>query len=104
MAPVEPTITSTLFSYSAELRSLSENIHQHPEEKFGERYAHDLLTAFLEKEAFKVQKDYKSLSGGTAFRAEYSSAEYDPSLHPTIAVSASTMPCQKSATLADTTS
>ncbi|GAV01405.1 hypothetical protein RvY_12124-2, partial [Ramazzottius varieornatus] len=83
---VEPTIISTLFSYSPELRSLSGNIYQHPEGKFEERYAHDLLTAFLDKEDFKVQKDYKSLSGGTEFRAEYTSAEYDPSLHPTIAV------------------
>ncbi|KAG2130100.1 hypothetical protein BD769DRAFT_1627921 [Suillus cothurnatus] len=42
-------IETTLDGLSEELRALSLDIHDHPELKFEEKYAHDTYTAFMEK-------------------------------------------------------
>ncbi|KAF8345069.1 hypothetical protein F5887DRAFT_1282817 [Amanita rubescens] len=54
---------------SQELRALSLGIHAHPELRFKEYYAHDALTAFMEKHGFKVER---KLLLETAWRATFS--------------------------------
>jgi len=54
---------------SQELRALSLDIHGHPELRFKEYYAHDTLTAFMEKHGFKVER---KLHLETAWRATFS--------------------------------
>ncbi|KAF5352080.1 hypothetical protein D9758_009404 [Tetrapyrgos nigripes] len=41
---------------SDELRELSLDIHSHPELKFQETHAHDVMTAFMSKHGFEVEK------------------------------------------------
>ncbi|KAK7461002.1 hypothetical protein VKT23_008929 [Stygiomarasmius scandens] len=43
---------------SEELRKLSLDIHDHPELAFEEKYAHDVLSEFMSKQGFVVQKQY----------------------------------------------
>ncbi|KAG1767822.1 hypothetical protein EDD22DRAFT_949874 [Suillus occidentalis] len=43
---------------NGELRALSLDIHDHPELKFEEKYAHDAYTAFMEKHGFTVTKNH----------------------------------------------
>ncbi|KAK0217826.1 hypothetical protein IW262DRAFT_1298439 [Armillaria fumosa] len=50
------------------LDSLSSSLH-HPELGFEERYAHDLLCAYMETHGFQVTRHYLGLN--TAWRAEY---------------------------------
>ena len=45
-----------------ELRRIGEEIWNHPELRFEEHTAHRLLTRFLSKEGFKVERGYKDLS------------------------------------------
>ncbi|GFS32917.1 peptidase M20 domain-containing protein 2 [Trichonephila inaurata madagascariensis] len=49
-------------------KDISHKIWSNPELSFQETYAHDLLTAALEKFGFEVQKNYLL---PTAFRAEF---------------------------------
>ncbi|RDB23723.1 Peptidase M20 domain-containing protein 2 [Hypsizygus marmoreus] len=51
-------IEATIKQLDGELRALSLDIHSHPELKFEEHYAHDTLTAFMEKHGFQVTKHY----------------------------------------------
>ncbi|KAG1737477.1 uncharacterized protein EDB91DRAFT_1140061 [Suillus paluster] len=51
-------IETSLDGLSGELRTLSLDIHDHPELKFEEKYAHDTYTAFMEKHGFIVTKNY----------------------------------------------
>ncbi|KAG1903599.1 uncharacterized protein F5891DRAFT_1017195 [Suillus fuscotomentosus] len=51
-------IETTLDGLSGELRALSLDIHDHPELKFEEKYAHNAYTAFMEKHDFTVTKNY----------------------------------------------
>ncbi|KAK0189039.1 hypothetical protein F5146DRAFT_1140603 [Armillaria mellea] len=67
-------VNPTLDSLSPSLRQLSLKIHgkylyDHPELGFEERYAHDLLCAYMETHGFQVTRHYLGLD--TAWRAEY---------------------------------
>ncbi|PBK99551.1 amidohydrolase [Armillaria gallica] len=62
-------VNPTLDSLSSSLRQLSLKIHDHPELGFEERYAHDLLCAYMETHGFQVTRHYLGLD--TAWRAEY---------------------------------
>ncbi|KAG8923228.1 hypothetical protein FRC00_006489, partial [Tulasnella sp. 408] len=64
---VAKTIEEELESLSDELRELSLKIHDHPELKFEEKYAHDTLTAFMRDHGFDVTPHYLGLE--TAWRA-----------------------------------
>ncbi|KAJ8037856.1 Peptidase M20 domain-containing protein 2 [Holothuria leucospilota] len=70
-------------SASEELNAISQDLWSNPELAFEEHHAHDLLTAFLEKEGFEVQRQYILKTG---FRASFGNddgpqiaimAEYD---------------------------
>ncbi|KAG6898319.1 hypothetical protein C0992_011910 [Termitomyces sp. T32_za158] len=67
---VVKTVESKLDELDPQLRELSLELHSHPEIAFQENYAHDVLTAFLEKHDFQVTRHYAGLE--TAWRAEYS--------------------------------
>ena len=54
-------------SADADLRSLSLDIHAHPELNFAERHAHDLLTDLFERRGFAVERGVYGIT--TAFRA-----------------------------------
>lgn len=56
-----------------ELRDVSNEIWQHPELCFEERHAHKVLTDYLEKKGFSVQRGYCGLE--TAFRADASNGD-----------------------------
>ena len=51
---------------AAELNSLSDDIWSHPELCFEEKYSHDALCSFLEKQRFPVERHYVL---DTAFRS-----------------------------------
>ena len=53
--------------YACDLRELSKKILEHPELCYEEKYAHDVLTKFLEGKGFNVTRHYTGLD--TAFRA-----------------------------------
>jgi len=67
---VMKTIESKLDALDPELRELSLDIHDHPELMFEEKYAHDVLTAFMLSHGFSITKHYLGLE--TAWRAEFS--------------------------------
>ncbi|KAK7056416.1 hypothetical protein VNI00_002971 [Paramarasmius palmivorus] len=62
-------IDTVLDDLKPKLRKLSLQIHENPELQFEEKFAHDLLTSFMEDHGFKVTRRYLGLS--TAWRAEY---------------------------------
>ncbi|KAJ8079541.1 hypothetical protein PM082_011128 [Marasmius tenuissimus] len=64
------SITQALDGLRSKLREISLKIHQHPEIQFKEKFAHDLLSSFMEDHGFKVSRQYLGLS--TAWRAEFS--------------------------------
>ncbi|KXN92424.1 Peptidase M20 domain-containing protein 2 [Leucoagaricus sp. SymC.cos] len=68
-ADVLKTIEKTVDTYDSSLRNLSLSIHEHPEFMFQEKYAHDLLTSFMESHGFHVTRHYLGLE--TAWRAEF---------------------------------
>jgi amidohydrolase len=51
-------IDATIDALYDELRSLSLDIHDHPELKFEEKHAHDVLTSFMSKHGFNVTPHY----------------------------------------------
>ncbi|XP_071114151.1 peptidase M20 domain-containing protein 2-like [Haliotis cracherodii] len=55
-------------AHSADLNTLSQEIWKHPELQYAETFAHDYLSAFLEKHGFEVERNYKL---NTAFRAVF---------------------------------
>ena len=61
-------VIKTIDERASDLKIISQGIWQHPELCFQEHYAHDLLTSFLEKENFYVQKKTPL---ETAFIARY---------------------------------
>ncbi|XP_013403765.1 peptidase M20 domain-containing protein 2 [Lingula anatina] len=61
---------STIENRKEELNQLSQKIWCNPELKYEEHQAHDLLTGFLEKERFKVERNHHL---PTAFKAIYES-------------------------------
>ncbi|XP_055334574.1 xaa-Arg dipeptidase-like isoform X2 [Paramacrobiotus metropolitanus] len=84
MAVFQKQIDAVVKRYENALNDISQELWNNPELLYKEYKAHQLLTDFLEKEKFTVTRKYKELD--TAFRAEFQSAKYDPSLHATIAV------------------
>ncbi|KAI0249794.1 hypothetical protein BJV78DRAFT_642956 [Lactifluus subvellereus] len=52
------TISRKISSLDQELRSLSLDVHGHPELQFQEKYAHDVLTAFMEKHGWNVERQF----------------------------------------------
>ncbi|KAF9269181.1 amidohydrolase [Marasmius fiardii PR-910] len=64
-----PYIDRALGTLNRKLRDLSLQLHEHPEIHFHEKFAHDLLSSFMEDHGFKVSRQYLGLS--TAWRAEY---------------------------------
>ncbi|XP_078324478.1 xaa-Arg dipeptidase-like [Crassostrea virginica] len=67
--------------YADDLHQLSKSIWENPELAYKEHHAHDVITEFLNKHDFPVEKHYKL---DTAFRAEFSTP--DPKNKPRIAV------------------
>ncbi|XP_077991722.1 xaa-Arg dipeptidase-like [Glandiceps talaboti] len=59
---------------STELNGLSQDIWSHPELGFEEYHAHKVLTDFLEKHGFQVERQYKM---DTAFRATFDMGDKD---------------------------
>ncbi|QRW25549.1 amidohydrolase family protein [Rhizoctonia solani] len=55
------------------LRELSLQIHDHPELRWDVKYAHDMLTRFVEERGFQVTRQYLAdqLPGNTAWKAEF---------------------------------
>ncbi|KAH8832690.1 amidohydrolase [Flagelloscypha sp. PMI_526] len=64
------TLDDAIDDASGDLRKLSLAIHDHPEMKWEEVYAHDTLTDFMQSQGFKVTRHYLGIP--TAWRAEYS--------------------------------
>ncbi|KAF8892888.1 hypothetical protein BD779DRAFT_1507551 [Infundibulicybe gibba] len=62
-------IESKIAELDAELRALSLDIHAHPELGYEEHHAHDVLTAFMIKRGFEVEKHYHL---DTAWKATFS--------------------------------
>ncbi|XP_050390617.2 xaa-Arg dipeptidase isoform X2 [Patella vulgata] len=80
MADLRSSVIETVDRYAVELNNLSQQIWKNPELGFKEYSAHTVLTDFLEKAGFKVEKHYKI---ETAFKATF--GDVDPS-KPHIAV------------------
>lgn len=70
-------VSDILKENAKQLNQLSQEIWKHPELKFEEKYAHDVLTKILEDKGFVVQKSYVI---PTAFRAEYKSKTPGPTV------------------------
>lgn len=51
-------VETAIDSLSGKLRELSLDIHDHPELRYEERYAHDAYTSFLEKHGFEVTRHH----------------------------------------------
>ncbi|OZJ02882.1 hypothetical protein BZG36_03810 [Bifiguratus adelaidae] len=72
------TTEEAIQEISDDIWKLSQELHSHPEEAFQEHYAHDLLTAYLEQQGFKVTKHAFGLE--TAFVAEFEHGSGGPSV------------------------
>ncbi|KAL4076891.1 hypothetical protein V8B97DRAFT_1515166 [Scleroderma yunnanense] len=70
-------IEKTIDGLDLALRDLSQDILKHPELMFEEKYAHDVYTAFVEKQGFIVQRNYLL---ETAWVATYSYGQGGPVL------------------------
>ncbi|KAI0643864.1 hypothetical protein C8Q79DRAFT_914998 [Trametes meyenii] len=51
-------VKSTIQALDSDLLALSHDIHDHPETRFEEHHAHDVLTAFMEKHGFEVTRHH----------------------------------------------
>lgn len=69
MSTVMSVIESTMQELDDDLRTMSLQIHDHPELMFEERYAHDTLCDFMESHGFAVTRHYLGLD--TAWRAQF---------------------------------
>jgi amidohydrolase len=65
---IHDVIDATIDALSDELRALSLDIHDHPELKFEEKHAHDVLASFMSKQNFQVTTHYHL---PTAWKATY---------------------------------
>jgi metal-dependent amidase/aminoacylase/carboxypeptidase family protein len=63
---------------ASELNNLAQEIWNHPEQNFQEKFAHHLLTTFLKDKGFAVTSDIGDLK--TAFRAVYNGGAKGPSV------------------------
>ena len=66
----------TIDDSSAELNNIAREIWNHPEQNFQEKFAHNLLTKFLEDKGFTVTSKIGDLK--TAFRAVYNDGAKGP--------------------------
>ena len=71
MAELKAVAAAAIDSCNHELRELSSEIWKNPELNFEEYKAHELLTSFLEKKGFTVERSYTGIQ--TAFRATFGS-------------------------------
>lgn len=62
-------IEETIARLDAALREVSLDLHAHPELKYEEHHAHEVLTNFIEKEGFEVERHFHL---PTAWRATFS--------------------------------
>lgn len=62
-------IETTIHQANDQLRSVSLEIHAHPELGWEEHYAHDALTTFMESKGFEVEQHAYGME--TAWRATY---------------------------------
>lgn len=69
MSTVMSVVESTMQELDDDLRTLSLQIHDHPELMFEERYAHDTLCDFMESHGFAVTRHYLGLD--TAWKAQF---------------------------------
>lgn len=69
MSAVMSILESTMQALDNDLRTLSLQIHDHPELMFEEHYAHDTLCDFMESHGFVVTRHYLGLD--TAWRAQF---------------------------------
>ena len=71
MSDLKKLASSTIDENTEELKTIGEKIWNSPELLFKEHKAHDLLTGFLEKKGFSVERSYTGIE--TAFRATFGS-------------------------------
>lgn len=69
MEALKSAASQTIDSKAAELSSLSTQIWENPELNYEEYKAHDLLTGYLERSGFSVQRSYTNIE--TAFKATF---------------------------------
>ncbi|OZJ01916.1 hypothetical protein BZG36_05009 [Bifiguratus adelaidae] len=74
----ERIVAEAIEAASPSLRKLSKQIHEHPEIRWTEVYAHDHLTDYMEKAGFKVTRHAYGMK--TAFIAECECGEGGPSI------------------------
>ena len=67
-----------------DLDHIVRDLHAHPEEAFEEHHAQAVIAGVLERHGFQVERGAHGVS--TSVRAEWSSADYDSTVHPTVAV------------------
>ena len=71
MAELKAVVSGAIDACRSELQQLSAEIWRNPELSFEEHKAHDLLTSYLEKKGFAVERGHTGLD--TAFRATFGS-------------------------------
>ena len=71
MAELKRVASAAVDDCRDELQQLSDELWRHPELCFKEHKAHDLLTSFLERKGFTVERGYTGIE--TAFRATFGS-------------------------------
>ena len=71
MSSLKEVASSSIDNSKDDLRQLSNEIWMHPELGYEEYKAHDLLTNFLEKKGFTVERSFTGIK--TAFRATFGS-------------------------------
>jgi metal-dependent amidase/aminoacylase/carboxypeptidase family protein len=72
-ASVIETIEQAIHQANEQLRSVSLDIHAHPELGWEEHHAHDALTAWMEKQGFEVERHAYGLQ--TAWKATYENGQ-----------------------------
>ncbi len=73
MEALKLSASASIHACAAELQALGTEIWEHPELNYEEYQAHDLLTSYLERKGFAVQRSYSHLE--TAFRASFGSGQ-----------------------------
>ncbi len=68
----------------ADLEHIMRDLHANPEEAFQEFHAQAVIAKVLEGQGFVVKQGAHGVE--TALRAEWQSDDFDPSIHPTVAV------------------
>lgn len=63
-ASVQAHIDATLEEIADEMYDLQKSIHEHPQIAFTETYAHDVSTAYMEKQGWQVTRHAYGLETG----------------------------------------